>query len=216
MSVGRGNPNPRPVPPVIAGPGPIGLCLTGAPPPVKVVGTFTLYIVPPCPARTGGGAGPAAPPPPTPLEAAYQAWYTEVVLPDPSLSTNPTRAITGLDTFLVIGGDQTVTWSGTALGQQVSLKVESAYDIDWGDPRPDESTPNGRARTTGTTSQGGPYPNGDLRHQYIERGSATIKVTQRWTAHWSAGGESGTLADRLLTNSSLVLPIDELQAVITG
>lgn len=109
-----------------------------------------------------------------------------------------------------------MSWSGTALGQQVSLKVDSTYDIDWGDPRPDESKANGTARITGTTSQGGPYPNGDLRHQYIERGGATIKVTQRWTARWSAGGESGTLADRLLTTSSLALPIEEIQAIITG
>jgi len=169
---------------------------------------------PPC----GGGAaaGPAAPPPPTPLQAANEAWYKEVVLPDPSLRTSPPRTLTGLDTFLTIGGRQNVSWSGTALGYQVRLEVSSTYDVDWGDPRPDGSTANGRARITGTTSQGGPYPNGDLRHQYIERGSATIRVTQRWTAHWWAGGESGTLADRLLTSSSLSLPIDELQAVITG
>lgn len=176
--------------------------------------TYAIGVIPSCPAATGGPA--PAPPPPTPLEAAYQAWYTEVVLPDPTLATNPTRVITGLDTFLSIGGSQTVNWSGIALGQQVRLEVTSSYDIDWGDPRPDPTTPNGRARITGTTSQGGPYPNGDLRHQYIERGSATIQVTQRWTAHWSAGGESGTLADRLLTSSSLVLPIEEIQAVITG
>ena len=74
----------------------------------------------------------------------------------------------------------------------------------------------GAGLITGTTSQGGPYPNGDLRHQYIERGSPTIEVTQRWTARWSAGGQSGTIADRLFTTSSLVLPVDELQAVVTG
>ncbi len=74
----------------------------------------------------------------------------------------------------------------------------------------------GAGLITGTTSQGGPYPNGDPRHQYIERGRATIRVTQRWTARWEAGGESGTLADRLVTTSSLVLPIEELQSVVPG
>ncbi len=215
VSIGSGNPLPLPHLSV----SPTGsICSSGGPVTVIAVASAVaqgLFTPPACPAAPGAPAV-AAPPPPTPLQAAYQAWYNEVVLPDPSLSTSPTRTLTGLDTFLTIGGQQSVSWSGTALGQQVLLEVSSTYDVDWGDPRPDGSKANGRARITGTTSQGGPYPNGDLRHQYIERGSATIKVTQRWTAHWSAGGESGTLADRLLTTSSLKLPIDELQAIVTG
>ncbi len=210
VSVGAGD--QLPLGPVQMAPGG-GLCTTG-PGNLSGWGLMGVATIPSCPAGPAG-AGAPAPPPPTPLEAAYQAWYTEVVLPDPTLATNPTRAITGLDTFLTIGGPQTVTWAGTALGHQVRLDVASTYDIDWDDPRPD-SQPNGRARITGTTSQGGPYPHGDLRHQYIDRGPVTIQVTQRWTAHWSAGGQSGTLADRLLTTSSLVLPVEELQAVVTG
>lgn len=210
-SIGPGD--QLPVGPVQMAPGG-GLCTTG---PFVVIpsGLMGVGSLPSCPAGPAGSGAPA-PPPPTPLEAAYQAWYTEVVLPDPTLATNPTRAITGLDTFLTVGGPQTVTWSGTALAHQVRLDVSSTYDIDWGDPRPDASQPNGRARITGTTSQGGPWPHGNLRHQYIERGPVTIQVAQRWTAHWSAGGQSGTLADRLLTTSSLVLPVEELQAVVTG
>lgn len=60
--------------------------------------SYAVGNIPACPSVPGA----PAPPPPTPLEAAYQAWYTEVVLPDPILATNPTRAITGLDTFLVM------------------------------------------------------------------------------------------------------------------
>jgi len=39
---------------------------------------------------------------------------------------------------------------------------------------------------------------------------------QKWTARWSANGESGILADRLATSSTLTVPVQEIQAVITG
>jgi len=70
--------------------------------------------------------------------------------------------------------------------------------------------------TTNHPTRGGPYPTGDLRHQYIHRGTATIEVTQKWTAHWSANGESGTIADRLATTATRTIPVQEIQAVITG
>lgn len=89
------------------------------------------------------------------------------------------------------------------------------YDVDWGDPNPDGS-PHGEAVTRNHPNQGGPYPNGDLRHQYIDRGNVTIDVTQRWTAQWTAGGQSGTIADRLTTSASRTIPVQEIQAVITG
>ncbi len=171
------------------------------------------YTLPGCPGSTGSG-GAAAPPPPTPLEAAYAAWYWQTRLPSPTLSTSPPNgAITGLDLFLAIGGPQHLVFDVPALGYVVHLEVSSVYDINWGEPRPDTSA-NGRAVTKGHTTQGGPYPNGDLRHQYIERGTATIEVTQRWTAQWSAGGQSGTIADRLGTSSTLTIPIQEIQAVL--
>jgi len=174
---------------------------------------FTLPGCPSSPASPGAAAAPA-PPPPTPLEAAYQAWYWETKLPSPSLSTSPPDgAITGLDLYLSIGGPQTLTFDVPALGYMVHLDVASVYDVDWGDPKPDGSA-LGRAVTKGHTSQGGPYPSGDLRHQYIERGSATVKVTQRWTAQWSAGGQSGTIADRLGTNGTTTFPVHEIQAVL--
>ncbi len=174
-------------------------------------------LVPACPAAAGGPAGAApapAPPPPTPLEAAYQAWYWETKLPPPTLATSPPDgAITGLDLYLAIGGQQRMTLDVPALGYVVHLEVSSVYDVDWGDPRPDGST-LGRAVTKGHPTQGGPYPNGDLRHQYIDRGDVTVEVTQRWTAAWSAGGQSGTIADRLATSATITIPVQEIQAVL--
>jgi len=93
--------------------------------------------------------------------------------------------------------------------------VTSVYDVHWGDPRPDGSA-TGRAVTRNHPTQGGLYPVGDLRHQYIDRGEVTIEVVQKWTARWSAEGESGILADRLATSSTVTIPVQEIQAVITG
>ncbi len=168
-----------------------------------------------CPSGPAG-KGRAGPPPPSPRDAAFQAWYWETTLPDPSLATSPPDgAITGLDLYLSIGGPQHLTFDVPALGYLVHLEVTSVYDIDWGDPQPD-GTATGRAVTTNHPTRGGPHPTGDLRHQYIHRGTATIEVTQKWTAHWSANGESGTIADRLATTATRTIPVQEIQAVITG
>jgi len=164
--------------------------------------------------RPPGSTGPAAPP--TAADAAAQIWYWETLLPDPSLATSPPNgAITGLDLYLSIGGPQHLTFDVPALGYDVHLEVTSVYDVDWGDPRPD-SSPHGEAVTEEHPNQGGPYPTGDLRHQYIDRGDVTITVTQKWTAQWTAGGESGTIEDRLSTSASRTIPVQEIQAIITG
>ena len=169
--------------------------------------------MPLCPAAPGRPA-PVAPPP-TPAEAAYYAWLYVIDLPSPTASTQPTTAITGLDTFLTIRGPQSMVLDVPALGQQVHFDISSVYDIHWGDPRPDPS-PTGAAVTRNVRDQGGPYPSGTLRHQYIERGTARITITQRWSATWSAGGEGGSLPDSVETTGTLTLPIQELQAIVTG
>lgn len=138
-----------------------------------------------------------------------------IYLPSPTASTQPAVGITGLDTFLTINGEQNMIRDVTALGFDVHFVITSVYDVDWGDPRPDDST-NGAAATRNHEDQGGPYPNGDLRHQYIQWGSAAITITQRWSATWSAAGEGGSLPDSVETRGSLTLPIQEIQAVVTG
>jgi len=87
-----------------------------------------------CPSGPAG-KGRAGPPPPSPRDAAFQAWYWETTLPDPSLATSPPDgAITGLDLYLSIGGPQHLTFDVPALGYLVHLEVTSVYDIHWGDP----------------------------------------------------------------------------------
>lgn len=213
----RGHGDRPPVPTQVYRPG-IGSCMTGGA--TRLITDPTIEVpelVPACtaaPAAPGAPAGRPAPPPPTPLEAAYEAWYWETKLPSPTLSTSPSNgAVAGLDLYLSIGGQQSVTYDVPALGYMVHLEVSSVYDVDWGDPQPDGSR-LGSAVTKGHRSQGGPYPNGDLRHQYIHRGSATVEVTQRWTARWSAGGQSGAIADRLATSGTTTFPVQEIQALL--
>lgn len=150
----------------------------------------------------------------TPTEAAYQVWYYQTKLPKPTLATSPPKAaITGLDLYLAIGGPQTLVIDDEADGYNVHLEVTSVYDIDWGDPDPDTSV-KGKAVTKDFPTQGGLYPKGNLRHQYIQRGQVTVKVTQRWQAKWTAGGDSGTITDRLATTQTLTFPVQEIQAVL--
>jgi len=149
------------------------------------------------------------------MEAAYQAWYWQTTLPTPTLATSPPEgAVTGLDLYLAIGGPQTLSFDIKALGYDIHLAVTSVYDIDWGDPSPSNDTPIGYGVTKGHRTQGGLWPDGDLRHQYITRGDVTMKVTQRWTAKWSGGGQSGTIADRLGTAARRTIPVQEIQAVL--
>jgi len=171
--------------------------------------------LPPCPDPVTGK--PAVKPAPSPRDAAFQAWYWETTLPDPTLASSPpdAKAITGLDLYLAIGGPQNLTLDVPALGYMVHLEVSSVYDVSWGDPKPDDSA-RGRAVTRNHPTQGGLYPVGDLRHQYINRGEVTIEVTQKWTARWSAGDESGVIADRLATSATRTIKVEEIQAVVTG
>lgn len=194
-----------------------GNCRTSGILPPLGVGRFGepgIAGLPICPASPGQPAQ-VAPLPPSAFEAAYYAWIYVIDLPSPTASSQPSVGITGLDTFLTIHGQQGMVLDVPALGYNVHFDITSVYDVVWGDPRPDGST-TGAAVTRNHPDQGGPYPHGTLRHQYIERGSATITITQRWSATWSAGGEGGTLPDSVETTGSLSLPIHEIQAVVTG
>lgn len=193
-----------------------GTCRTSGIIPPLGVGAFGepgIGGIPLCPAAPGQPS--PLPPPPTPFEGAYYAWLYIIDLPSPTASTQPTIGITGLDTFLSIQGPQRMVVDVPALGYNVRFDITSVYDVDWGDPRPD-GTSTGAAVTRNHPDQGGPYPDGSLRHQYIERGSATITITQRWSATWSAAGQGGNLPDSVHTTGTLTLPIQEIQAVVTG
>jgi hypothetical protein len=144
---------------------------------------------------------------PTPAAAAAEAFEKHVKLPAPSMQIRPGYSITGTRAFLEIGGPQKLDPTPIAVfGYSVTLHVTSRYDVDWGDG----------IRTTGATTQGGPYPNGDISHVYTDTGTYQVTVTQRWTATYDISGTQGAINNVLQTTQSIALPVRQAQAVVDG
>ena len=117
----------------------------------------------------------------------------------PELSVQPPLGVTGKPTYLTIGGkptDDFTIWNPVD-EEWIEIEASSVYEIDWGD-----RFQPGTNRTI-TESQGGPWPDGDVRHTYSTKdASVTITVTQRWTAVWFAGDEAGVIED-LVTEGAI-------------
>lgn len=136
---------------------------------------------------------------------AQMYWYRAVVPPPPSpLAVDPGKALTGLTAYLEIGGEVPYVESfGTPIGT-LTFTLTPRYVVSWGD---DDSM--------STTSQGGPYPDGDVTHIYTQDDDVTITVEAFWTASWTLAGASGELPEHpVSTEDSLDLPVEEYQAVI--
>ncbi len=77
------------------------------------------------------------------------------------------------------------------------------YFVDWGD-----------GTTTGPHAQeGDPWPNGRITHEYLRVGAYDVVVTERWTATWHFGSESGTLSELRTTGRIDDFPVEQIQAV---
>jgi len=142
------------------------------------------------------------PSPPAADDVARRFWDVRV-LPDPVLKVVPDYAITGKLVYLQITGPTDQHFDvDNPVGEDVAITATSRYLVDWGD-----------GTTTTTSSQGGPWPAGDVTHAYSKMAPAvTITVTQLWSAGWAAGANRGVLTD-LRTSSSLALAVTQLQAV---
>ena len=155
---------------------------------------------------------PRPPTKPTPGAAAALAFQQIVTLPKPTFAIPPGSSVAGTRAFMVINGPMRMDPAPiNALGYTVTLHVSSTYDIDWGD------TTDTRF-SKGVASQGGRgYPDGDVFHVYESKGNFPVTVTQRWTATYEiAGSQAGTIADALVTSSTMQLPVNAYQAVVTG
>lgn len=142
-------------------------------------------------------------PPAVADDLAREFWDVRV-LPDPVLSVVPDYAITGKLVYLQITGPREQRFDvDNPIGDDVAITATSQYLVDWGDG----------TKATTTTSQGGPWPAGDVTHTYVDTApTRTITVKQVWTAGWSAGSGQGTLTD-LSTTAALGLPVTQVQAV---
>ena len=86
---------------------------------------------------------------------------------------------------------QTYTEPNTPFGP-LTVEATGKYYVDWGD-----------GTTTGPHSaEGGPWPDGTIKHEYIHIGAYDVVVTERWTATWSFGDRSGTLTSYGLSGAS--------------
>jgi len=152
-----------------------------------------------CPATPTGGAAPAPPPP----DVLARDFWDVRLLPHPTLKIDPDYAVTGKRVYLQIQSDRTRHFDvADPLGPAIGIDATSTYLIDWGDGTTDTATSNG-----------GPWPDGDVSHVYTTANPAqTIKVAQQWTATWRAGDQQGAL-DNLRTDGSLTFRVVEVQAV---
>lgn len=156
---------------------------------------------PPCPAQPPRPGQPV--PVETPSMIARRAWE-HVLLPQPRPSIAPGRAITGKLGYLETRGEIVhIHTSMTALGQ-LQINASGSYVVSWGD-----------GETSGPYRfEGRPWPDGLITHEYQKTGSYDIVVTERWTATWSLGGESGILRTLQTTGRIDDFPVEQIQAVI--
>ena len=143
-------------------------------------------------------------------DLAEIVWEDVVRLPAPSPAVRPNAdGIVAIPVYLEIDGPQTLDarFGPDEIGFDVVIEIDatSEYVVDWGDDTP----------LTRTTSQGGPYPDGDVKHQYPYKGTYDITVTQEWTATWRAStGASGTISGVLRTTGIVEdFVVSEIQAV---
>ncbi len=63
-----------------------------------------------------------------------------------------------------------------------------------------------------TPTTGGHYEG--VTHEYLNVGAYDVIVTERWTATWSFGAESGTLDELRTVGRIDDFPVQQIQAVV--
>jgi hypothetical protein len=130
--------------------------------------------------------------------------FRDVPLPWPQPHIQPGRAITGKFAFLETRGQTSHIFNleDTPFGP-LRIVATGKYYVDWGD-----------GTTTGPHSQeGAPWPDGRITHEYLRVGKYDVVVTERWTATWHFGAESGTLTELRTTGRIEDFPVEQIQAV---
>lgn len=156
-------------------------------------------IYPECPTDPGTAADPQ-----TPRSFAARYWQN-VPLPEPAPYIAPGRAITGMFAYLETRGTTTHTYTepNTPFGP-LTIVAHGRYYVDWGDG----------TRTGPHSAEGGPWPDGKIKHEYIHIGSYDVVVTERWTATWGFGDQSGALDELRTVGRIDDFPVQQIQAVV--
>jgi hypothetical protein len=160
-----------------------------------------LLLDPPVDPGLGAGLSPA---PDTAGTLAIRYWRS-IPLPKPEPHIAPGRAITGLLAYLETRGSTTYTYTepDTPFGP-LTIVATGKYYVDWGDG----------TRTGPHSREGGPWPDGRITHEYINIGDYDVVVTERWTATWSFGAESGVLDELRTVGRIEDFPVQQIQAVV--
>lgn len=166
---------------------------------------FMTDLYPMCPAEPEQPARAGAPASvDTPLVVATTYWE-RVPLPKPQPYIAPGRAITGKLAYLETRNATTFTYTNETPFGPLEIVATARYYVDWGD-----------GNNTGPHStEGGPWPDGTITHQYIDVGSYDVVVTERWTATWRLAGSSGILRELRSVGRIQNFPVQQIQAVIS-
>lgn len=187
-----------------ADPNPFGVCYTyqwvapGSEPQYPA-GTFDPANNYPLCTPQGGAAARS------PAQIAALAWQ-QVSLPIPNPKIAPGRTIVGKDAFLETRGQLQVTHrESTPLGE-LRIDAIGRYHVDWGDG--EQTGPHG--------AEGRPWPDGEIKHQYLRSGMYDVVITERWTATWQLAGDGGSLLGGQTVGRIDDFPVQQIQAVIVG
>ncbi len=154
---------------------------------------------PECPPQPGRESTPQ-----TARSYAVEYWR-DVPLPAPRPYIAPGRAITGMFAYLETRGTTTHTYTepDTPFGP-LTIVASGRYYVDWGDG----------THTGPHSSEGGPWPDGQITHEYLRVGSYDVVVTERWRATWRFGTEAGTLEELRTVGRIDDFPVQQIQAVV--
>lgn len=170
---------------------------------IPITGNYNAILedYPPCPDRPRAAGEPA----PEETRAMIAARYWErVPLPKPKPAIAPGRAITGKLAYLETRGQTGHTYTNDTVFGPLEIVAKGSYTVNWGD-----------GTTTGPHAfEGKAWPEGKITHEYLDIGKYDVVVTEKWTATWRLGGESGIL--RTLQTSGRIddFPVEQIQAVV--
>ncbi len=154
---------------------------------------------PVCPVQPGSEALPD-----TPLTYVARYWEN-VPLPRPEPYIAPGRAITGMFAYMETRGTTTHTFTepSTPFGP-LTIVATGRYFVDWGDG----------THTGPHSHEGEPWPDGQITHECLHVGAYDVVVTERWTATWAFGSQSGMLTELRTVGRIEDFPVQQIQAVV--
>lgn len=138
-----------------------------------------------------------------PRVLALQGWE-EVVLPKPEPYIAPGWAITGKYAYLETRGQLRHTFTKDTPIGPLRIISTGRYFVDWGDGE----------KTGPHTVEGGPWPDGQIIHTYIDVGLYDVVVTEEWTATWSLGPAGGSLSGQRTIGRIDDFRVEQIQVVV--